>query len=70
MIDPITGEVLPIAQFAASLPPTASALKVHGTDGEVRLQLSIPGLYMAEALRVLALAGTAFTITIHAGEPS
>lgn len=69
MIDPITGEVLPLARFAASLPPTASALKVHGTDGEVRLQLSIPGSHMADALRVLSLAGTTFTVTIHAGEP-
>lgn len=44
MIDPATGEVLPLARFAASLPPTASALRVHGTDGEVRLQLAIPVL--------------------------
>lgn len=70
MIDPTTGEVLPLARFAASLPPTASALKVHGTDGEVRLQLAIPGTHMADALRVLALAGTVFTVTIHEGEPS
>ncbi len=54
--------------FTASLPPIQSALSVSGDRCGGRLKLDIPESELAQALKVVLLAGKAFRVTIEDGE--
>ena len=40
--------------FMASLPPTTTAVKIDGQDGNARLQLEIPASELAEVIKIPA----------------
>jgi len=50
--------------FNASFPAIQSAIKVTGDGGGMRIQLDIPESDLLNALHLLALRETVFTVTI------
>jgi len=52
------------ACFYASLPPTASAIRVHGESG-MRVILDIPDTFVAEALRLVGWRSKLLKVTIE-----
>ena len=40
--------------FMASLPPTTTAVKIDGQDGNARIQLDIPASELAEVIKIPA----------------
>lgn len=51
-------------RFCAALPPIQSAVTVSGNGDGLRIKLDVPGSDMLQALRMLALSGQAFVVTI------
>ena len=56
-----------VAVFLASLPPTQSAIAVHGGDG-MRIALDIGEESIAEALRLVLWRGRILRVTIRPEE--
>jgi len=51
--------------FTASLPPIQSAVSVHGQGDGARIKLDVPGTDVAQAIKLLLLAGKAFKVTVE-----
>lgn len=51
--------------FIATLPPIQSAVSVSGSGDGARIKLDIPGTELLAALRLLALTGRIFRVTIE-----
>ncbi len=51
--------------FAASLPPSESAIKIHGQGGGMRIILDIPESELGAALNLLRFRETALKVTIE-----
>jgi len=50
--------------FIASFPPIGSAMKIDGQGGGARIQLDIPGSELEAIIRLQALCGKTFEVTI------
>lgn len=50
--------------FTASLPPIQSAISVDGQGNGARIKLDLPASEFESILRIQALSGKCFTITI------
>jgi len=51
-------------KFTASLPPIQSAINLDGNGDGARIKLDIPRSDILEVLKLQALAGESFTVTI------
>jgi len=51
--------------FIASFPPIDSAMKINGQGDGARIQMDIPGSELGAIIRLHALCGHAFKVTIE-----
>lgn len=51
-------------RFRASLPPTQTAINIHGVDA-LRITLEVPDSDVPEALKMVLFRGKAFTVTVE-----
>ncbi|MFA5559628.1 MAG: hypothetical protein WDA59_09315 [Methanofastidiosum sp.] len=51
-------------EFTASLPPIQSAINLDGQGDGARIKLDIPRSYVGEVLKLQALSGKSFKVTI------
>jgi hypothetical protein len=51
--------------FMASFPPISSAMKIDGQGGGARIQIDIPGSELEAIIRLQALCGKTFTVTVE-----
>ena len=52
-------------EFIASLPDILSAISIAGVDGNIRIKLDIPASEIEAVMKLIAMKGQAFKVTIE-----